>query len=148
MVSRFVRTLVRLGTSGAKSLQRSGASATCGRIVVTACSIAGGGRDTAIGNKYLLQEHKNHIRSKLVNLCPCSSCPLPFVPRSLAVKLYLPSPLQPSFSAMSGLQAIKYVRGKLDVLDQLKLPHEFVYDGVSTCEEAFDCIKAMRVRGI
>lgn len=48
---------------------------------------------------------------------------------------------------MSGLQAIKYARGKLDVLDQLRLPHEFVYDDVSTCEEAFDCIKAMRVRG-
>ena len=50
-------------------------------------------------------------------------------------------------SAM-GLQAIKYQRGKLEVLDQLRLPHEFVYDNVSTCEEAFDCIKAMRVRGI
>lgn len=47
-----------------------------------------------------------------------------------------------------GLQAIKYQRGKLEVLDQLRLPHEFVYDDVSTCEEAFDCIKAMRVRGI
>ena len=50
--------------------------------------------------------------------------------------------------AQHGLQAIKYSRGKLEVLDQLKLPHEFVYDNVSTCEEAFDCIKAMRVRGI
>ncbi|KAK0119162.1 S-methyl-5-thioribose-1-phosphate isomerase [Cadophora gregata] len=49
--------------------------------------------------------------------------------------------------AQHGLQAIKYSRGKLEVLDQLKLPHEFVYDQVSTCEEAFDCIKAMRVRG-
>lgn len=49
--------------------------------------------------------------------------------------------------AHNGLQAIKYSRGKLEVLDQLKLPHEFVYDDVSTCEEAFDCIKAMRVRG-
>lgn len=49
--------------------------------------------------------------------------------------------------AQHGLQAIKYSRGKLEVLDQLKLPHEFVYDDVSTCEEAFDCIKAMRVRG-
>ncbi len=47
----------------------------------------------------------------------------------------------------NSLQAIKYSRGKLEVLDQLKLPHEFVYDHVSTCEEAFDCIKAMRVRG-
>ena len=33
------------------------------------------------------------------------------------------------------------------MLDQLKLPHEFVYDNVSTCEEAFDCIRSMRVRG-
>ncbi|RDL36623.1 Methylthioribose-1-phosphate isomerase [Venustampulla echinocandica] len=46
---------------------------------------------------------------------------------------------------MVGLQAIKYEKGKLQVLDQLKLPHEFVYDDVSTCEEAFDCIKAMRM---
>lgn len=49
---------------------------------------------------------------------------------------------------MAGLEAIKYERGGLEVLDQLRLPHEFVYDKVSTCEEAFDCIKAMRVRGM
>lgn len=49
---------------------------------------------------------------------------------------------------MGGLEAIKYSRGKLEVLDQLRLPHEFVYDNVSTCEEAFDSIKSMRVRGI
>ncbi|KAE9381383.1 Methylthioribose-1-phosphate isomerase [Stipitochalara longipes BDJ] len=48
---------------------------------------------------------------------------------------------------MTTLEAIKYERGELQVLDQLKLPHEFVYDNVSTCEEAFDCIKSMRVRG-
>lgn len=48
---------------------------------------------------------------------------------------------------MASLQAIKYERGTLDVLDQLKLPHEHHYDEVSTCEEAFDCIKSMRVRG-
>ena len=48
---------------------------------------------------------------------------------------------------MSGLQAIRYSRGKLDVLDQLRLPHEHHYDAVSTSEEAFDCIKTMRVRG-
>jgi hypothetical protein len=52
-----------------------------------------------------------------------------------------------STGTMTSLQAIKYSRGKLEVLDQLKLPHEFVYDNVSTCEEAFDCIKSMRVRG-
>ncbi|APA06794.1 hypothetical protein SS1G_04585 [Sclerotinia sclerotiorum 1980 UF-70] len=48
---------------------------------------------------------------------------------------------------MAGLEAIKYGRGRLEVLDQLRLPHEFVYDNVSTCEEAFDSIKSMRVRG-
>lgn len=48
---------------------------------------------------------------------------------------------------MSSLQAIKYTRGRLEVLDQLRLPHEFHYDDVSTSEEAFDCIRAMRVRG-
>ena len=48
---------------------------------------------------------------------------------------------------MTGLQAIKYSRGKLEVLDQLRLPHSYHYDEVSTSEEAFDCIKSMRVRG-
>ncbi|RDW63995.1 methylthioribose-1-phosphate isomerase [Coleophoma crateriformis] len=48
---------------------------------------------------------------------------------------------------MAGLEAIKYERGTLDVLDQLRLPHETHFDRVSTCEEAFDCIKSMRVRG-
>jgi methylthioribose-1-phosphate isomerase len=49
---------------------------------------------------------------------------------------------------MAGLQAIRYSRGKLEVLDQLRLPHEHHYDVVSTSEEAFDCIKSMRVRGM
>lgn len=48
---------------------------------------------------------------------------------------------------MASLEAIKYTRGRLDVLDQLRLPHEHHYDEVATCEEAFDCIKSMRVRG-
>ncbi|KAJ1327558.1 methylthioribose-1-phosphate isomerase [Microdochium nivale] len=48
---------------------------------------------------------------------------------------------------MSGLQAIRYSRGKLEVLDQLRLPHEHHYDPVSNSEEAFECIKSMRVRG-
>ncbi|KLU92406.1 S-methyl-5-thioribose-1-phosphate isomerase [Magnaporthiopsis poae ATCC 64411] len=48
---------------------------------------------------------------------------------------------------MSSLQAIKYTRGRLEVLDQLRLPHEHHYDVISTSEEAFDCIRSMRVRG-
>jgi methylthioribose-1-phosphate isomerase len=46
-----------------------------------------------------------------------------------------------------GLEAIKYDRGSLEVLDQLRLPHESHFDKVSTCAEAYDCIKSMRVRG-
>ncbi|CAK7567524.1 MAG: S-methyl-5-thioribose-1-phosphate isomerase [Sporothrix epigloea] len=45
------------------------------------------------------------------------------------------------------LQAIRYTRGSLDVLDQLRLPHEHHYDAVLTSESAFDCIQSMRVRG-
>ena len=45
------------------------------------------------------------------------------------------------------LEAIRYKRGKLEVLDQLRLPHEHHYDEVSTSEAAFDCIRSMRVRG-
>ncbi|KJZ80065.1 Methylthioribose-1-phosphate isomerase [Hirsutella minnesotensis 3608] len=48
---------------------------------------------------------------------------------------------------MSTLQAVKYSRGKLEVLDQLRLPHEFHYDNVTTRAEAFDSIATMRVRG-
>ncbi|KAK3291933.1 Methylthioribose-1-phosphate isomerase [Chaetomium fimeti] len=48
---------------------------------------------------------------------------------------------------MATLEAIKYSRGKLLVLDQLRLPHEHHYDEVSTAEQAFDCIRSMRVRG-
>lgn len=45
------------------------------------------------------------------------------------------------------LQAIKYHRSKLEVLDQLKLPHQEIYLQISTPEEAWDAIKSMRVRG-
>lgn len=48
---------------------------------------------------------------------------------------------------MSNLQAIRYSRGKLEVLDQLRLPHEYHYDVISTSEEAYDCIRSMRTRG-
>lgn len=48
---------------------------------------------------------------------------------------------------MSTLQAVKYTRGRLEVLDQLRLPHEFHYDEVSNRTEAFDSIATMRVRG-
>ncbi|PHH72850.1 hypothetical protein CDD82_5775 [Ophiocordyceps australis] len=48
---------------------------------------------------------------------------------------------------MSPLEAVKYSRGKLLVLDQLRLPHEFHYDVVATRQDAFESIASMRVRG-
>jgi hypothetical protein len=45
------------------------------------------------------------------------------------------------------LQAIRYTRGSLDILDQLLLPHQSNYVSVKTCEDAFDAIKRMVVRG-
>ncbi|KAF7541542.1 hypothetical protein G7Z17_g11941 [Cylindrodendrum hubeiense] len=48
---------------------------------------------------------------------------------------------------MSTLKAVKYTRGKLLVLDQLRLPHEFHYDDVTNRTEAFESIASMRTRG-
>lgn len=45
------------------------------------------------------------------------------------------------------LQAIKYSRGTLYILDQLKLPHESTYVPIRNCEDGFDAIKRMVVRG-
>jgi len=45
------------------------------------------------------------------------------------------------------LQAIKYERGKLLVLDQLQLPHAEVYDEVHNSTDAWHAIKEMRTRG-
>lgn len=45
------------------------------------------------------------------------------------------------------LQAIKYQRGRLEILDQLKLPHQEVYVGITSAEEAWSAIKSMQVRG-
>jgi len=45
------------------------------------------------------------------------------------------------------LQAIRYTRGSLDILDQLRLPHESVYVPIKTCEDGYDAIKRMVVRG-
>lgn len=50
-------------------------------------------------------------------------------------------------SVAGTLEAIKYRRGSLELLDQKRLPLEFVYDACLTSEEAFDAIRSMRVRG-
>ncbi|KKA30065.1 hypothetical protein TD95_003574 [Thielaviopsis punctulata] len=48
---------------------------------------------------------------------------------------------------MPCLESVIYERGRLQVLDQLRLPHQIHHDDVKTCEEAFDSIRSMRVRG-
>ncbi|KAL8679660.1 MAG: hypothetical protein Q9186_004071 [Xanthomendoza sp. 1 TL-2023] len=45
------------------------------------------------------------------------------------------------------LQAIKYSRVKLEILDQLRLPHEKVYNEIKSLEDAWIAIKSMQVRG-
>ncbi|KAG9944524.1 Methylthioribose-1-phosphate isomerase, partial [Aureobasidium melanogenum] len=45
------------------------------------------------------------------------------------------------------LEAIKYSRGRLDILDQLQLPHTEVYDEVKSAQDAWHAIKEMRTRG-
>lgn len=48
---------------------------------------------------------------------------------------------------MPCLESVIYSPGRLQVLDQLRLPHEIHHDDVKTAEEAFDSIRTMRVRG-
>lgn len=45
------------------------------------------------------------------------------------------------------LQAIRYSRGKLEILDQLRLPHEEVFIDIQTVQDAWDAIHSMQVRG-
>ncbi|SLM36940.1 methylthioribose-1-phosphate isomerase [Lasallia pustulata] len=45
------------------------------------------------------------------------------------------------------LQAIRYNRGSLQILDQLQLPYRELYEGIRDTKDAWDAIKQMRVRG-
>ena len=45
------------------------------------------------------------------------------------------------------LEAIKYERGSLQLLDQTKLPREFLYLPIPDAEAGWEAIKAMNVRG-
>lgn len=48
---------------------------------------------------------------------------------------------------MSTLLSLKYQRGSLSVLDQLKLPHETDYIVIKNSEDAWSSIRTMQVRG-
>jgi methylthioribose-1-phosphate isomerase len=43
------------------------------------------------------------------------------------------------------LEAIKYKDGQLELLDQLKLPHETVYMKIETIQQGWDAINQMNV---
>lgn len=45
------------------------------------------------------------------------------------------------------LAAIKYTRGQLSILDQLRLPHAEHYDEIHSSTDAWHAIKEMRTRG-
>lgn len=45
------------------------------------------------------------------------------------------------------LQAIKYQRGKLQILDQLKLPYQEIFIDITSSHDAWNAIKKMQVRG-
>lgn len=49
------------------------------------------------------------------------------------------------FSKMS-LLAIKYERGKLEILNQLLLPHESIYEEIQSVEDGWGAIRSMKVR--
>ena len=50
-------------------------------------------------------------------------------------------------STRSSLEAIAYSRGSLVVIDQLALPNETKAIAIASCDDAWTCIKEMRVRG-
>ncbi|XP_069460469.1 methylthioribose-1-phosphate isomerase isoform X2 [Ambystoma mexicanum] len=45
------------------------------------------------------------------------------------------------------LEALRYRRGSLQVLNQLLLPHTSVYEEVSTVQQGWEAIRSMKVRG-
>ncbi|KAK3067060.1 S-methyl-5-thioribose-1-phosphate isomerase, partial [Coniosporium uncinatum] len=45
------------------------------------------------------------------------------------------------------LEAIKYTRGTLHILDQFQLPHTTHYESITSTSDAFSAIKSMRTRG-
>lgn len=45
------------------------------------------------------------------------------------------------------LEAIRYRAGSLQILNQLLLPHQTVYDDLRSVQDAYEAIKSMKVRG-
>ncbi|XP_070385080.1 methylthioribose-1-phosphate isomerase isoform X6 [Dermacentor albipictus] len=67
--------------------------------------------------------------------------------RSPTRRHMLPPELCGTFVARSMLQAIRYQAGMLEILDQLRLPHESCYLTLSDADATWEAIHSMKVRG-
>ena len=47
---------------------------------------------------------------------------------------------------MMALEAIKYNEGRLEILNQLLLPAQSVYEHITSVQEAWEAIRSMKVR--
>lgn len=66
-----------------------------------------------------------------------------------SIRVIPPHPLPailPRCSVMT-LEAIRYRTGSLQILNQLLLPHQTVYDDIRSVQDAYEAIKSMKVRG-
>lgn len=55
--------------------------------------------------------------------------------------------VNPILIPIMGVDSIKYVRGKLEILDQTLLPQQVVYIDIKNVHDGWDAIKLMKVRG-
>lgn len=57
----------------------------------------------------------------------------------------LPEYVQPHLIRVMTLEAIRYRPGSLQILNQLLLPHETVYDEIRSVRDGYEAIKSMKV---
>lgn len=57
-------------------------------------------------------------------------------------------PTIPARRSVMTLEAIRYRAGSLQILNQLLLPHQTVYDDLRSVQDAYEAIKSMKVRGL
>lgn len=51
-------------------------------------------------------------------------------------------------SSVMTLEAIRYRSGSLQILNQLLLPHQTVYDDIRSVRDGYEAIKSMKVTGV
>lgn len=64
--------------------------------------------------------------------------------RNRSISVHSPT-IPPRCSVMT-LEAIRYRSGSLQILNQLLLPHQTVYDEIRSVQDAYEAIKSMKVR--